>query len=744
MNETTPWWQKFLWQNWTHRLTALLVGLILYQIVIWISKEQGTWLPETVLIVELALLATFLLEHIPKLHWLLRGLIQLIVLIAINVRVLVQYSVIDEMPFSSFFSSKLFLNLYQLTPYLWFSLSAWVIYLTLIWWVEVKWRVYALMIIGVLGMCIRDSFSTVYLWPQVAMTVGCGLFLLILCHFQQLRKKDPTAWSYLADYPTSIAVPVISLVSLTLIFGAAMPEVNPVLTDPYTAWRNFRGEPVNFTTGKGIETATSAANGDASSGYSRSDASLGGGFEYDYTPVMSVDTTHRSYWRGETRSLYSGKGWEASENDKRATTVGVRADNVLPTDPRMAGSPLKTFEITQNITMLSEEKYPVLFGAYTVQKLVEMNGAKNGFDPVLWAPGQSELRFNEQRQPVYPKTYTLVSQMPIIDEDALRLAPMEPPNRAELAPYLQVPETVPNRVRQLAVDITKDSPNPYDKAKKIEQYLREKYPYTNKPDLSKGRSRDFVDRFLFEIKEGYCDYYSSAMAVLSRSVGLPTRWVKGYASGLSAIQDEFIYSMGEQGLVDPDGAGVYTVRNADAHSWVEVYFSGIGWIPFEPTSGFVLPRAVPEQELTFDPSTLPDAAAVTEESNSFYNSGQAAGIGGIIVLFAALAAFIVWKLQVIELIREKLERRRASLLKQKVIVECERMLRICRRKGYTRLEHETLREAVRRWSKQSKWLKADLEQVLFIFEKAKYSRAEITEEDWQSTSQLVEKLRSQV
>ncbi|MDF2964022.1 MAG: transglutaminase protein, partial [Paenibacillus sp.] len=313
MNESTTWWQRLLWQNWTHRLTVLLVGLILFQVVLWITKEQGTWLPETVLIVELALLATCILEHIPRLHWLLRGLIQLVVLIVINVRVLLHYNVIDEMTLGSFFSSKLFLNLYQLTPYLWFSLSAWVIYLTLIWWVEVKWRVYVLMIVSVLGMCIRDSFSTVYLWPQVAMTVGCGLFLLILCHFQQLRKKDPAAWSYLADYPTSIAVPVISLISLTLAFGAVMPEVNPILTDPYTAWRNFRGEPVNFTTGKGIEVAPSAATGDASSGYSRSDAALGSGFEFDYTPVMSVDTTHRSYWRGETRSFYSGKGWEAGD-----------------------------------------------------------------------------------------------------------------------------------------------------------------------------------------------------------------------------------------------------------------------------------------------------------------------------------------------------------------------------------------------------------------------------------------------
>jgi hypothetical protein len=333
--------------------------------------------------------------------------------------------------------------------------------------------------------------------------------------------------------------------------------------------------------------------------------------------------------------------------------------------------------------------------------------------------------------------------MPIVDEEELRQAPNELPNRAEFAEYLQIPDNTPNRVRLLAADITKDTANPYDKAKKIEQYLRQTYPYTNKPDLAKGRSRDFVDRFLFEIKEGYCDYFSSAMAILSRSSGLPTRWVKGYASGATAMPDEYLGMTEEQGMIDPDAAGVYTVRNADAHSWVEVYFAGFGWVPFEPTSGFVLPRAAQMVETVIDPATLPESPVTVDETAVFANPGHVAGVGGIVLSVAALIMFAFWKLQVMDLIRERIERRRASLLKQKVIVECERMLRICRRNGYTRDEHETLREATTRWIKQSKWMKADLEEVLSIFEKAKYSNAEITENDFQSTTQIVEKLASQ-
>jgi transglutaminase-like putative cysteine protease len=742
MTDTSNSWIKaFLFRDWPHRLTVLLSGLFLLQLVSWISKEDGIWLPETVVIVQLVLLTTFVLEHIPILHWLVRGALQLISVIWINVLVLERFKVIETMELSSFLSSRLFLNLYELTPYLWFGLGAWVVYLTVIWWVEVKWRVYALMLISVLALCIRDSFSNIYLWTEVAIVIGCGLFLLILCHFNQLRRKDPAAWGYLAEYPASIAIPVIGFISLTVALGALMPEVNPVLTDPYTAWRQFRGEPMNFTTGKGISVSATGAAGDSSSGYSRNDSSLGSGFQFDYTPVMTVDTTHRAYWRGEERSLYSGKGWEESDLEKRAASIGVRADNLLPADSRVPAGKLKTVEVTQTVTMLNEEKYPVVFGAYSIQKVTDINGAKTGFEPLQWTASQSELRFNE-RQP-FPKSYTVVSQVPVVDEELLRKA-TDVPNRTDFAEYLQLPDSLPARVRQLAADITKTASTPYDKAKQIEQYLQSSFPYNNKPDVTKGRSRDFVDRFLFEIKEGYCDYFSSAMAVMARSVGLPTRWVKGYASGATSMDEEILGYL-PLGVVDPNAGGVYTVRNSDAHSWVEVYINGYGWIPFEPTAGFALPRVAPEAELLpetpLEESEVP-ASAPAEADPAV--EPQHVATGGILAAVAAVAVFLGWKFQVLELIRERNRRRRASQLKQKIIVECERLLRIFKRNGYSREDHETLREAVRRWTKQSKWMKSDLETVLAIFEKAKYGKVDVSEEDWRHTSELVEKLRSQM
>ncbi|WP_254611377.1 transglutaminaseTgpA domain-containing protein [Paenibacillus sp. JMULE4] len=742
MNEKPlAWWKRLLFHDWPHRVTVLLCGLFLLQFTIWFSKEDGLWLQETVVIVQLTLLVIFIMEHVPLIHWLLRGALELGAIIVINIQVLERYEVIEPMPFSSFLSSQLFLNLYDLTPYLWFALGAWVAYLTTIWWVEAKWRIYILLVLTVLAMCIRDSFSAIYLWPQVAVVVACGLFLLILCHFTQLRRKDSSAWRKLADYPASIAIPVVSLVSLTIFIGALMPEVGPTLTDPYTAWRNFKGEPMNFTTGKGIQVSAVVDATDSSSGYSRNDSNLGAGFQFDYTPVMTVETTHRAYWRGETRSLYTGRGWEESDGERRGAWNNVRPDAPVPADPRYPAGNRKTVEVTQTVTMLTDERYPVFFGAYAVQKVTGINGAKSGFEALQWSARQSELRYGEH-QP-YPKTYTVVSHMPVVDEAALRALPMEPV-RQGMNEYLQLPDHLPERVRTLAAEITREAANPYDKAKRIEQYLQLNFPYTNRPDLSKGRSRDFVDRFLFEIREGYCDYYSTAMVVMARSVGLPARWVKGYASGAAEMNGELFGMFPDEVSANTDAEGVYTVRNSDAHSWVEVYFNGYGWIPFEPTAGFALPTATAEADPAVDVSEAPAPIVTETEENTPVVGPHHVATGGILAAAALLAAFLVWKFQLIELWRERERRRRASLMKQKVIVECERLLRIFRRNGYVREEYETLREAMQRWTKQSGWMKSELDAVLSVFEKAKYGNAEITEEDWRQTTQIVEKLRSQM
>ena len=134
--------------------------------------------------------------------------------------------------------------------------------------------------------------------------------------------------------------------------------------------------------------------------------------------------------------------------------------------------------------------------------------------------------------------------------------------------YTFIPDTVPARVHQLAHEITKNEENNFDKVKAIETYLSENYYYTLLPGKV-PEERDFVDYFLFDSQEGYCAYFATAMAILTRCLDIPSRYVEGYRLPSETIEEY-----------------LYEVRNTEAHAWVEVFFEGIGWVTFEPTATY--------------------------------------------------------------------------------------------------------------------------------------------------------------
>jgi hypothetical protein len=153
--------------------------------------------------------------------------------------------------------------------------------------------------------------------------------------------------------------------------------------------------------------------------------------------------------------------------------------------------------------------------------------------------------------------------------------------------YLQLPDMLPDRVRALARDITARGRTPYDRAVAIERYLR-LIPYSLDVPAPPS-TREATDFFLFDLKKGYCDYYATAMTVMARAAGLPARLVTGYASG---SYDSY--------------SAEYVIKEADAHSWTEIYFTGLGWIEFEPTAG----QPLPHRE-TMQPATPSDGAKPT-------------------------------------------------------------------------------------------------------------------------------------
>ena len=125
---------------------------------------------------------------------------------------------------------------------------------------------------------------------------------------------------------------------------------------------------------------------------------------------------------------------------------------------------------------------------------------------------------------------------------------------------------MPERVRQLAAEVTADQPTTYDKIRALESWMGEHTTYTlDIPPLPEGA--DAVEQFLFVDRKGFCEQIASSLAVMLRSAGVPARLGVGYAPGeRSWGRDEFV------------------VRGRDAHAWVEVWFPGVGWQAFDPTA----------------------------------------------------------------------------------------------------------------------------------------------------------------
>ena len=159
--------------------------------------------------------------------------------------------------------------------------------------------------------------------------------------------------------------------------------------------------------------------------------------------------------------------------------------------------------------------------------------------------------------------YTGLSQLPLLDHARLQSAGTDYP-RDIAETYLQLPPEIDRRIAALARSATERAATTYDKAAGLENFLKTRYSYTL--ELTGNPGKDPLAHFLFETRAGHCEYFASAMTVMLRTLGIPAREVNGFLPG------EY-----------NDLGGDYIVRASDAHSWVEAYFPGNGWIVFDPT-----------------------------------------------------------------------------------------------------------------------------------------------------------------
>ncbi|MCB0061279.1 MAG: DUF3488 domain-containing protein [Caldilineaceae bacterium] len=305
--------------------------------------------------------------------------------------------------------------------------------------------------------------------------------------------------------------------------------------------------------------------------------SLGGERNVGDKIIFTVDALQGRYWRAVVFDTFDGRQWQNTTEDAE----NFDAEVPLPIANWQLREP-----ITQTIT-LEAPTGDVVFGA---PDLFLTNLPLDAVvQPVTGAPRVGAATAGTEDTPAEPveltyvrsrrtlevgSSYTVISYQTAVTERALREAGTDYP-AAISEKYLQLPEDFSPRVTAFAQEVISETfgalavgmqATVFEQTKAVEQRLR-RIPY-NDAIAAPPSDVDPIEYFLFDIQEGYCDYYATAMVTMLRTLGIPARTASGYAEG---VYDE--------------EAGLYLVREEDAHTWVEVYFPSYGWIEFEPTPG---------------------------------------------------------------------------------------------------------------------------------------------------------------
>lgn len=269
------------------------------------------------------------------------------------------------------------------------------------------------------------------------------------------------------------------------------------------------------------------------------------------------------YWRGTTFNLYTSHGWR---NELPSSPIsGVN------TVPNEEGAGVQKFEYRISPTPLTTTGGP----HRTSKQKVLLQGAV--FDSLYAVSEPRALILPQSQATIDPAgtlhfgsvnamEYEVDSEVSTASPSDLRMTGSDYPSDIRKF-YLQMPanEEMVGRWRQTASEATKGLTSAFDRVSTLSQWIGNRCQYNLKADAVPA-DQDVVDTFLFKQKQGYCDSFASSLAMLCRSIGIPSRVASGFLTG---ERDSFKHE--------------FVVRERDKHQWTEVYFTGIGWVKFDPT-----------------------------------------------------------------------------------------------------------------------------------------------------------------
>jgi transglutaminase-like putative cysteine protease len=393
--------------------------------------------------------------------------------------------------------------------------------------------------------------------------------------------------------------------------------------------------------------------------------------------VMRVRADRPAFWRGLAYSTYDGRYWHADPEPPKK--LESQDNEIFVPGPSVPSGSTTGSSRKQRIpreeliqTFYIETPQPnLVFAAYRASRI---------FFPAAYVRMDREESFRTPIEMEAGTVYSVVSTRLKVEPEQLDsvLAGANIPEEISER-YLQVPETVPERVRSLARQLGEGRETIVSRVRSVESWLMHNTEYTlDIPELGPGE--DAVDRFLFVDRKGFCEQIASAEVILLRLMGVPARLVSGYVPG-----ERSFFS------------GMFEVRGRDAHTWTEVYFPGVGWVEFDPT--YVVPPsgafATAKQlgnQLQALYAALPAPMRQAISSGVRFLGGvrrlEAAPTATLALCLLAVVTLIYWTHRV----RER--RRLAALSWEERTLE--KLERVGKALGIKRLPSETPREFARR------------------------------------------------
>ena len=421
------------------------------------------------------------------------------------------------------------------------------------------WR--AIIPIG-LVLVVNVYFGPASLGFHLAIFIICALLLAVRSNLSEqeinwriegIRYPNDIQFDFLRDgFILAVAVMLLAFFLPNAGGNGALASAVDPLREP---WYDIQQEwgrlfsTLNYQGG----TAGVAAFGDT--------LTLGGERNLGDAPIMDVRSTAGRYWRAVAFDTFTGRRWLNTGTLIQSVDA---ANNVIT--PQFSGREEITHTVTVlapsgNVLFAASQPLRVSLRAEADLKVIERN--VKGDLPL------AEIAMLHRAGPPLEmgNTYQVVSSLSVATVEDLQGAGEDYPSWVTDL-YLKLPDDMSARVGELAKEVTAGAETPYDKALAIESYLRG-FTYNDQiPAPPPGQNA--VDYFLFDVKQGYCDYYASSFAMMARTLGIPARVSAGYSQG--ELLEE---------------AEVYRVREYNAHSWPEVFFPDYGWVEFEPTASEV-------------------------------------------------------------------------------------------------------------------------------------------------------------